>query len=459
MSPSNNERQELEQDIDGLRSSITALESSRSRLQDLVSSSSGTAASSDSFWGDLAEVVGDFFEMAEEGSGREKEEDADEGEDEGGGETGAAFKQPRRGVSTGALGAAFDKLRHRVAEDLNLETPTSAPMPELHGVMDELDAQLATLNAELQTKLDQFNAIPVWDEDTTTVTPGPPVPDHTVVQPDTDVIPDPTDVVIPDVDVLPNVDPVLPVVDVDVTPTADVLPDVDPIPPVVDVDVIPAVTPADDDTPAYDPGQQTEIGELDGAVYDVNEILASGKTVADLRRYDVPAGVVRDAGVSASAMIAGGYTLSDMHEAGYSVSDLHGLASAADMHDAGYSASDLHGTFSLSDCIQAFSAHELRDAGFGISEFHGVVSLSSLRDVFSVGELRTMYSASDLRDAGFHAGELSAAGLSWEELASAGFTLSELQAAGATDSVLKGIFPSDFSTSTDDDDSAQYHSS
>ena len=93
--------------------------------------------------------------------------------------------------------------------------------------------------------------------------------------------------------------------DVVVTPVVDVIPVPDPD----IVTPVPDITTTDDDTPAYEPDKQTDIGELDGAVYDVNEILAKGRTVADLRRYDVPAGVVRDAGVSVSAMLDGGYTL------------------------------------------------------------------------------------------------------------------------------------------------------
>src|SRR5206468_7929008 len=144
--------------------------------------------------------------------------------------------------------------------------------------------------------------------------------------------------------------------DVVVPPAPDV--DVDPVVTPVDPDVITPVvdvTVTDDDTPAYDSGQQTEIGELDGAIYDVNEILAGGRTVADLRRYDVPAGVVRDAGVTASAMLDGGYTVAELHEAGVPSADLHGLAGAADLRAGGYTAGDLHGVFSVAEGVQAFS--------------------------------------------------------------------------------------------------------
>lgn len=461
LSPSNIEARELEQDIDQLRSSIAALEASRSRLGDLASSASSSASDPGAFWGDLAEVVEDFFAVAAETLGKEAEEVGGEVEGEEGeeGEEEEALAPPKRRAgpaieSGGALSTAVDRLKRRIAQDLRLETEPVSASPELAAVVSELDSEIAGLNSELQAKLDRLNSLSDADDDINPPAPVVPEPvqpdDHTIHPPHDVTVTD--DVVVNPVDVLPDVvvnpvviDPVVvhPVV---VDPVV-----VDPVTPVVDV--IPS-----DDTPAYTPGQQEEIGELDGAVYDINDILKGGRSVADLRRYDVPAGVVRDAGVPVSDMISGGYTLAELHEAGCPASDLHGLASSDDLRAAGYSASELHGVFSLSECVTAYSPHELHDAGFDLAEFHGVVPLAALTDIFPLSELRTSYSAAELRDAGLHAADLATAGFGWDELAAAGFTLSDLESAGASEDVLRGIFPADFPTGSEEESSSQFRS-
>lgn len=458
MTPSALERHDLEQDVDELRTSIETLEASRDRLRDLIPS--GNAAPSGSVWSDLTEIVTDFFEAAGEAINESDDDDDDDDST-----AGKVAKKAKKAVTTDwskALGAAFGKLRDRLSADLTGGGGAVAPVAELGGVLGELDSELARLNGDLQKKLERIAELDqtIDDADVTPVRPNDDVTDDdrtVVVTPDDDYV----DVIPVPVDVIPDVDPdpvVVPDDDTDViipTPPPDV--DVDPIVNPVDPDVITPVVDVtvtdDDDAPAYDPGQQTEIGELDGAIYDVNEILAGGRTVADLRRYDVPAGVVRDAGVTASAMLDGGYTVAELHEAGVASADLHGLASAADLRTGGYTAADLHGVFSVAECVEAFSPHELRAAGFDVSDFRGLVSAADLRDVFSVTELRTVYSVADLRAAGYDAADLSGAGVDWGELASAGFTLAELQHAGASDATLKQLFPSEFSDDDDDDDS------
>jgi hypothetical protein len=457
MATSSLERHDLEQDIEELRDSISSLESSRSRLRDIVPAEG--APQSGSVWTDLTAIVTDFFEAAGEAISDASEDDDDD-DDGGSAVAGKAVKTVKAVVSTDwskELGEAFGRLRDRLSGDAG--SSSSPPVAELGGVLGELDSELARLTADLQRKLDRVAELDHAVDDVDTIVPAD---DVVVVQDDDDI-----DVVPIPVDVLPDVDPDPAVITDDDTDTDedddddidDIVPvptpDVDPVVDVIPVD--PLVTPADDDTtdddtPAYDSDKQTDIGELDGAVYDINDILAGGRTVADLRRYDVPAGVVRDAGISASAMLDGGYTLAELHEAGIQSGDLHGLAGATDLRSAGYTAADLHGIFSVSECVEAFSPHELRDAGFAVSDFHGLVPAADLRDVFSISELHTVYSVSELRSAGFDAADLNAGGIGWADLAAAGFALADLQDAGASESTLRELFPAEF---TDDDEDGQ----
>lgn len=468
MSPSALERHDLEQDVDELRNSIESLESSRSRLRDVLPEEG--KKQSGSIWSDLAEIVNDFFHVAGEALG-----DEDDEEEEDDSSVGSKVKKVVTTDWSKALSEAFGRLRDRVGGD----DDAPPPVAELGGVLGELDSEIARLNADLQQKLDRIAELDraiddpdpvqphhrdVRDEDTTTVIS---------FDDDVDVVPIPLDI-LPDVDPTPVVidddeeDDVIPtpVPDDGDTTVVDVIPVVVPdddeeeddtdddedVEPEVDPDVI---TPVDvvDDTPAFETNKEEEIGELDGAIYDVNEILAAGRTVSDLRKYDVPAGVVRDAGVAASAMLDGGYTLAELNEAGCTAADLHGLASAADLRAAGYIAADLHGSFSISECVDAFSPVELRDAGFSVSDFHGLLPASDLSDAFTVAELHTVYSIAELKAAGFDAGDLNAAGIPWSELAAAGFTLSELQGAGASEATLREIFPDSFDSDEEDDDS------
>lgn len=463
MATSSLERHDLEQDIEELRASIVSLESSRSRLRDIIPGD-GTPQSG-SVWSDITEIVTDFFEAAGEAiSGAADGDDESQAEISGG--VGKAARTAKGAVTTDwskALADAFGRLRDRLISDPSADQSAALPVAELGGVLGELDFELARLNADLQRKLDRVSELDraIDDIDVGPIAPVEPhhrdvvTDDQTVVidhdDDDVDVIPVPVDIQ-PEVDPTPTVTPadddtevVIPVPVPDVDPVVDVTP--------VEPDVVAPDdnTTADDDTPAYETGKQTDIGELDGAVYDINEILAGGRTVADLRRYDVPAGVARDAGVSASAMIDGGYTIAELREAGYQAADLHGLASAADLCSAGYAAAELHGVFSVSECVDAFSPHELRDAGFTASDFHGLVSAADLRDVFSASELRGVYNVSELRSAGFDAADLSSGGVGWEELASAGFSLAELRGAGASEAALREIFPSAISDDDDDD--------
>lgn len=454
MSTSSLERHDLEQDIDELRGSIETLESSRSRLRDVLPSDSGT--STGSIWTDITEIVTDFFQVAGEALSESGEDDADDSA------VAKAGKTVRKAVTTdwsGALGEAFTRLRDRVAADIGIGGSSAPPIAELSGVLGELDSEIARLNGDLERKLDRVAELDRAIDDSDTVTPVRPhhrdvADDDTPVvthDDDVDVTPIPVDV-LPDVDPEPVVvpdddtDDVVPTPVVDVTPVVDIIPTPDVVVPNTDDDT---TTTTDDDTPAYDPGNATEIGELDGAIYDVNEILANGRTVADLRKYDVPAGVVIDAGVAASALLEGGYSVAELHEAGVQPADLHGLASAEDMRGAGYTASDLHGIYSVSECADAFSAHELRDAGFSVSDFHGILSAGDLRDAFSVGELRTVYSIAELHAAGFDAADLNAGGVSWAELANEGFTASDLENAGASESTLRDLFPHEFANEDD----------
>jgi len=455
MSTSSLERHDLEQDIDELRGSIESLESTRSRLRDVIPARSDTA--SGSIWSDLSAIVTDFFELAGEAM-QEGEEDGDEND----GIVAKTERTVKKAVTTdwsGALGAAFTRLSERVAADIGIGGASAPPTAELGDVLGELDGEIDRLNGDLQRKLDRVAEIDrAIDADDV----APVKPHHRDVRhddrpvvnddDDVDVTPMPVDIV-PDVDpgtvVVPtdDTDDVVPTPNppVDVTPVVDVIPTPDVVTPATDDDT----TTDDKDTPAYVPGNATEIGELDGAIYDVNEILANGHTVADLRKYDVPAGVVIDAGVGAAALLDGGYTLAELHEAGVAAADLHSVAGAADMRAAGYTAADLHGTYSAGECAGAFSAHELRDAGYSLSDFHGVVSASELRDVFSVAELHSAYSVSELRSAGFDAADLNAGGVGWAELAAAGFTLSDLENAGASEGALRDIFPHELGTHDD----------
>ena len=115
MSTSSLERHDLEQDIDELRSSIDSLESSRTRLRDVIPADSGAA--SGSVWSDITSIVTDFFQVAGEALSEDDEDDEDDNAIE------KAEKTVKKAVTTDwscALGLSFGRLRYRVAEDIGI---------------------------------------------------------------------------------------------------------------------------------------------------------------------------------------------------------------------------------------------------------------------------------------------------------------------------------------------------
>ena len=284
---------------------------------------------------------------------------------------------------------------------------------------------------------------------------------------------DPVDPVIPVVPPQPD-EPVVPVV----VPVID-LPDVPTIvvpPSVIDVittDIVdPTVVPvhAPDNTPTFDPTAQVEIGELDGEIYDVEALLRAGKSVADLRARDIPAGILTAFGVGAGALIGAGYpvpelreagldaaalhtegvTVAALREAGYGIEELRTVAtvvelrtfaSAEELHAAGFGATELRDAFPASDLVRIFTVHELKDAGFRIDDLRESVAVSELRNAFDVSELVSSFSVRDLHDAGVSAADLLHAGTSLSSLQNAGFSYQDLVGAGASQNELATLFP------------------
>lgn len=351
-------------------------------------------------------------------------------------------------------------------------------MAHLRQVASDIQARLDTMNGEIDERKARLKAARGEGDPTPAVDDYPPVvtqrddparkldPDEPVV-PDTPRPPKPVTPVIPTEPDVPDVIRVVVLPDIPtvvVTPSArdDVTTDV------VDPMVVPVHVP--DYTPTFDRTEQVEIGELSGEIYDVEELLRSGKTVADLRARDIAAGVLTAFGVGAGALIGGGYPVTDLREAGLdaaalrtegvtiaalrdagygleelrsvaTVEELRTFASAAELHAAGYGVSELHDAFSAADLARLFSVHELKHAGFRIDDLRDSVTMLELRTAYDISELVAAFSVHDLRAAGLPAADLLHAGTSLTALQDAGFSYRDLVGAGASAHELAPLFP------------------
>ena len=227
---------------------------------------------------------------------------------------------------------------------------------------------------------------------------------------------------------------------------------------------------SEDSNPSFDPNEQVEIGELAGEAYDVDELLRSGTTVADLHAKDIPAAVLTASGVSTHDLLGGGYTVSDLHEANVdvaalraegvtvpalkdagftleelrgaaSVSELRDVASASEMRDAGFGAGELRDAYALYELVPLFTVHELHDAGYRVDDLRHTVPFSELRSAFDLTELSASFSAHELRDAGLSASEVLQGGHSLSSLKEAGYGYHDLMGAGASPADLRHLYP------------------
>ena len=480
----------LASEIQQLQSTAATLRAHKEHFDSLIGEHEKDS-SGGGFFASLAGALHGFVEVVEQGLF--------------GGDDGAASSaasQPSanpdasgdRGRRKGIRGALAN-LQAGMAADTT-EADRADTVAHLRQVTVEIQERLDRLSlqiAERQERLDQVrppsaDALVETDDHRDDPAPAPPIRKH-----DPDPTPTPTpDIVDPPVvrrhdPVEPTPVPVSPTVDVNrriitdidispVVPSVVVTPsqnDEDVLPTVVVAHVIapPFVTPSVDvGDRSYDPNTQADIGELAGEIYDVNELLQSGKTVADLRSRDIPAGVLTASGVAVHALLGGGYTVADLHEAGVtvfalrsegvsvttlheagyglddlrtvaSVSELNGIASASELRAAGFTAAELHGTYPVAELASLFSVHELRDAGFRVDDLRGSVSLSDLRSAFDLGDLSASFSAHDLRAEGVSASDLLHGNFSLASLQEAGFSYHDLLSAGASAQDLRNLYP------------------
>lgn len=441
------ERTSIEQDIGTTQQSIDSLEGHVSRLRELMLRRAETP--SESVWSDITAALGAFFEGLGE---RIAHADADF----------PGLADPTVAAesdSPDAFATAMLHLRQRLWGE---GSPAGQPeLQETQAVIDGVDAELDRLRGNLRSMeerlADSTGGASLSTEEHSRESRGEDGGRAEVIHPQQTVMDDP----LVHLNVL-NVDIAVASTDDDVVEPPLHVVRIEPTLPLVSTDVIvPVPTPpdpispqSDPDEAAFDPGKPVELGELDGAVYDVGEILASGKTAADLRRYGVPAGALKAAGVGGAAALSGGYTPTELKEGEYGVNDLYGIVPASAMRDAGFQAAEMHGVYSAADCADAYSVQELAHAGFTIQELHGIVPLSDLRTAFGVHEVRSSFGPAELRDAGYSASELAAAGCDWPELASAGFGFQELAAAGAPEYALRDLFPAEARDSLRNDPSS-----
>jgi len=178
------------------------------------------------------------------------------------------------------------------------------------------------------------------------------------------------------------------------------------------------------------------------------ELRCRGCDAAALKAAGYTAGELRDAGFTAAQLKAAGFTAAQLKAAGFSVQDLKDAGfTAQELKDAGFSAQELKKA--------GFSDADLQAAGFSAAEIAkkalekncSVEALSKARaNGISAAELKYCgaaalkaagYTAKELKDAGFTAGELRAAGFSAEDLKDAGFTAKQLKDAGFSAEDLK----------------------
>ena len=480
----------LASEIQQLQSTAATLRAHKEHFDSLI----GDHEQDDSgggFFASLAGALHGFVEIVEQGLFGDDDGAVSPAADQPSANPGASGDRGRRKGIRGALAS----LQTGMAADTT-EADRADTVAHLRQVTVEIQERLDRLSlqiAERQELLDQVrppsaDTLVETDDHRDDPAPAPPIRQH-----DPEPTPTPTpDIVDPPVvrrhdPVGPTPVPVSPTVDVNrrvitdidiapVVPSVVVTPsqnDEDVLPTVVVAPVIapPFVTPSVDvDDRPYDPNTQADIGELAGEIYDVNELLQSGKTVADLRSREIPAGVLTASGVAVHALLGGGYTAADLHEAGVtvfalrsegvsvaalheagyglvdlrtvaSVSELNGIASASELRAAGVTAAELHGTYPVAELASLFSVHELRDAGFRVDDLRGSVSLSDLRSAFDLGDLSASFSAHDLRVEGVSASDLLHGNFSLASLQEAGFSYHDLLSAGASAQDLRNLYP------------------
>ena len=452
--PSAREVAALEGEISQLEGTVAALRTHKDHFDTLISEHEGEG-SRGGFFAGLRDALEGLVNVIDDGIfGSDSVRDARSG----GGDKGRGI-----GIHSAVLGLQSagdtteaergDTMAHlrQVASDIQVR------LDDLGGQIDDKRTRLKALRSDGPIhRVDPVIPVvsPHPDEPVAPVTP--PAPHVPIVSVDPVRRPDPVDdpKVIPFIDI-PDVRPVV------VTPSL-----IDDI--TTNVVVVPVHAP--DYTPTYDPTVQAEIGELDGEIYDVEALLRSGKSVADLRARDIPAGILTAFGVGAGALIGGGFpvpelreagldaatlrnagvTVVALREAGYGIDELRAVATVAELrtvasadvlHAACFSATELRDTFPASDLVRIYSIHELKDAGFRIDELRELVVVSELRTAFDVSELAATFSPRDLHDAGVSAVELLHAGTSLSSLRDAGFSYLDLVHAGGSANELATLYP------------------
>jgi serine/threonine protein kinase len=218
------------------------------------------------------------------------------------------------------------------------------------------------------------------------------------------------------------------------------------------------------------------------------EMQASGWSVSDLKQSGYDDHMFFTAGYPASEMKSNGYTAIQLKNAGYSVKDLNSahfsiqelkdafdlkslrtVFGASDLKNAGYSLQDLkREEFTLPDLIRAqftisdlkqsgyddhmffaagcpasemksngYTAIQLKNAGYSVKDLNSAhFSIQELKDAFDLKSLRTVFGASNLKNAGYSLQDLKREEFTLPDLIRAQFTIKDLKEAGFSDSDL-----------------------
>jgi len=168
--------------------------------------------------------------------------------------------------------------------------------------------------------------------------------------------------------------------------------------------------------------------ELKTAGYELNEMRAGGVPLSDLRNQ----------GYGLTEMVDAGFLPFEFRAAGFKPAELKTAASSlfsvSDLKAAGYSASDMvkEGAYTLQELVGSASARTTKEGR--VLELLGSIPRTARGS-------SSIFTAAQLREAGYSAKELRAVGFSWADLTKGQFTVADLKAAGASakDQELAGL--------------------
>eukprot|EP00441_Pelagodinium_beii_P014440 CAMPEP_0197658186 /NCGR_PEP_ID=MMETSP1338-20131121/45085_1 /TAXON_ID=43686 ORGANISM="Pelagodinium beii, Strain RCC1491" /NCGR_SAMPLE_ID=MMETSP1338 /ASSEMBLY_ACC=CAM_ASM_000754 /LENGTH=1276 /DNA_ID=CAMNT_0043234727 /DNA_START=72 /DNA_END=3902 /DNA_ORIENTATION=- len=207
-------------------------------------------------------------------------------------------------------------------------------------------------------------------------------------------------------------------------------------------------------------GAGVGLDRLIGAGYDVSELKAAGYGVKDLRKEGISIALLHGGGFLVPQLMDAGVTAKEMKMANVAASELKDHVTCRQLKWAGYTLTEiLEVPLPVASCKTAgFEIHEFFDhhkkvshnsgvsLGFGAEMLGAGYHPAVLRREFSkaftasafkhmgvgAGRLAWMFSAKELKDAGYTLYELRAVGVSPEELLSAGFPKNDVETAGLT---------------------------